>query len=86
MLLNINYCTINHSHTPYVLKVYPLKLVSHHFFIYSQKILKKVEICRYLGITILTKNSDLDLKSQNNKGKCSVGVNCNLFKAYCSNL
>ena len=57
-----------------------------------------VESCRYLGITISTKNSDLDLKRQMRKiyantnlllrkfSKCSVDVKCYLFKTYCSNL
>ena len=57
-----------------------------------------VESCRYLGITISTKNSDLDLKRQMRKiyantnlllikfSKCSVDVKCYLIKTYCSNL
>ena len=57
-----------------------------------------VESYRYLGITISTKNSDLDLKRQMRKiyantnlllrkfSKCSVEVKCYLFKIYCSNL
>ena len=57
-----------------------------------------VENCRYLRITISTKNSDLDLKRQMRKiyantnlllrkfSKCSVDVKCHLFKTYCSNL
>ena len=57
-----------------------------------------VEHCRYLGITISTKNSDLDIKRQMRKihvndnlllrkfSRCSVEVKCYLFKTYCSNL
>ena len=56
-----------------------------------------VENCRYLGITISTKNSDLDLKRQMKKyananllltkfSSCSVSVKCYLFKTYCSTL
>ena len=67
------------------------------FFLNSLKI-PIVESCRYLGINISTKNSDLDLKRQMTKiyantnpllrkfSKCSVDVKCYLFKAYCSNL
>ena len=58
----------------------------------------RVKQCRYLGITISTQNSDIDLKRQMRKlyanvnlllrkfSKCSVGVKCFLFKTYCSNL
>ena len=57
-----------------------------------------VEHCRYLGITISTKNSDLDIERQVRKihvnanlllrkfFRCSVEVKCYLFKTYCSNL
>ena len=57
-----------------------------------------VENCKYLGITISTKNSDLDLKRQMRKiyananlllrkfSCCSVSVKCCLFKTYCSTL
>ena len=57
-----------------------------------------VEQCRYLGTTISTNNSDVDLKRQMRKlyanvnlllrkfSKCSVDVKCSLFKTYCSNL
>ena len=57
-----------------------------------------VENCRYLGIGISTKNSDLDLQRQTKKiyananlllrnfSSCSVSVKCQLFKAYCSTL
>ena len=53
---------------------------------------------RYLGITISTQNSDIDLKRQMRKlyanvnlllrkfSKCSVAVKCFLFETYCSNL
>ena len=56
-----------------------------------------VENCRYLVITISTKNIDLDLKKQMKKiiygnsnlplrkfSSCSVSVKCYLFKTYCS--
>ena len=58
----------------------------------------KVENYKYLGITISTKNSDLDLKRQMRKiyanvnlllrkfSCCSVSVKCYLFKTYCSTL
>ena len=58
-----------------------------------------VDQCRYLGITISTNNSDVDLKKQIRKlyanvnlllrkfSKCSVDVKCFLFNTtYCSNL
>ena len=57
-----------------------------------------VENCRYLGITISIKNSDLDLKRQMRKiyananlllrkfSSCSVSVKCHLVKTYCSTL
>ena len=57
-----------------------------------------VDQCRYLGITISTNNSHVDLKRQMRKlyanvnlllrkfSKCSVDVKCFLFKTYCSNL
>ena len=57
-----------------------------------------VENCRYLGITISTKNSDLDLKRRMKKkyananlllrkfSSCSVSVKCYLFKTYWSTL
>ena len=57
-----------------------------------------VENCKYLGITISTKNSDLDMKRQMRKiyananlllrkfSCCSVSVKCYLFKTYCSTL
>ena len=56
-----------------------------------------VEQCRYLGITISTNNSDVDLKRQMRKlyanvnlllrkfFKCSVDIKYFLFKTYCSN-
>ena len=54
--------------------------------------------CKYLGITISTMNSDLDLKRQMIKiyvnanllsrkfSCCSVSVKCSIFKTYCSTL
>ena len=57
-----------------------------------------VEQCRYLGITISTYNSNVDLKRQMRKlyanvnlllrklSKCSVDVKCVVFKTYWSNL
>ena len=57
-----------------------------------------VENFRYLGITISTKTSDLDLKRQMKKihanpnlllrkfSSCSVSVKCDLFKNFCSTL
>ena len=57
-----------------------------------------VENCRYLGITLSTKNSDLDLKRQMRKiyantnlllrkfSSCSVSIKCYLFKTYCFTL
>ena len=65
------------------------------FFLNDLKI-PMVENCRYLGITMSTKNSDLDLKRQMIKiyananlllrkfSSCSVSVKCHLFKTYCS--
>ena len=56
------------------------------------------ENCRYPGITIYTKNSDVDLKRQIRKIYananlllrkfliCSVRFKCHLFKTYCSTL
>ena len=56
------------------------------------------ENCKYPGITISTKNSDLDLKRQMRKiyananlllrkfSCCSVSKKCYLFKTYCSTL
>ena len=74
-----------------------LKVSSPSFFLDQMKI-PTVEQCRYLGITISVKNSDLDIKRQMRKmyanvnlllrkfSKCSVGVKCFLFKTYCSSL
>ena len=74
-----------------------LKISSPTFFLDQSKI-PFVEQCRYLGTTILIKNSDLDLKRQMRKmyanansllrkfSRCSVNVKCYLFKTYCSNL
>ena len=56
------------------------------------------EYCKYLEITISTKNIDLDLKRQERKmytnanllmkefSSCSVSVKCYLNKTYCSTL
>ena len=56
------------------------------------------EYCKYLEITISTKNSDLDLKRQGRKmysnayllmkefSSCSVSVKYYLIKTYCSTL
>ena len=72
--------------------------VSFPLFYLDQIKVPTVEQCRYLGITISTQNSDIDLKRQMRKlyanvnlllrkfSKCSVGVKCFLIKTYCSNL
>ena len=75
-----------------------IKITQPLFFLNLLKI-PIVGSCRYLGITISTTNSDLDLKRQMRKilyantnlllrkfSKCSVDVKCYLFKTYCSNL
>ena len=76
-----------------------LKVSSPSFYLDQMKI-PTVDQCRYLGITISTNNSDVDLKGQMRKlyanhnvnlllrkfSKCSVNVECFLFKTYCSNL
>ena len=74
-----------------------LKVSAPSFYLDQMKI-PTVKQCRYLGITISTQNSDIDLKRQMRKlyanvnlllrkfSKCSVGVKCFLFKTYCSNL
>ena len=74
-----------------------LKVSSQSFYLDQMKI-PTVDQCRYLGITISTNNSDVDLKRQMRKlyanvnlllrkfSKCSVDVKCFLFKTYCSNL
>ena len=74
-----------------------LKVSSQSFYLDQMKI-PTVDQCRYLGITIFTNNSDVDLKRQMRKlyanvnlllrkfSKCSVDVKCFLFKTYCSNL
>ena len=61
MLLPTNYCTTDQSHIPYALKANLLKSLNHHFSKNLQTIVM-VKKSRYLGITISTKNSDLDLK------------------------
>ena len=74
-----------------------IKIKQPSFFLNELEI-PMVEHCRYLGITISTKNSDLDIKRQMRKihvnanlllrkfSRCSVEVKCYLFKTYCSNL
>ena len=74
-----------------------IKIKQPSFFL-SELQIPMVEHCRYLGITISTKNSDLDIKRQMRKihvnanlllrmfSRCSVEVKCYLFKTYCSNL
>ena len=76
-------------------KTIKINLNSHHFFLNDLKI-PMVENCRYIGITISTKNSDLDLKRQMRKIyananllsrkflSCSVSIKCYLFKTYCA--
>ena len=66
MQLNNNYCIMVLNHLPYVSKAKLLKLNSLHFFLNELEI-PMVEHCRYLGITISTKNSDLDIKRQMRK-------------------
>ena len=68
----------------------------HHYVIIIENPI--VENRKYLGITISTKNSDLDLKRQMRKiyananlllrkfSCCSAFVKCYLFKTYCSTL
>ena len=72
--------------------------VSASSFYLDQMKIPTVKQCRYLGITISTQNSDIDLKRQMRKlyanvnillrkfSKCSVGVKYFLFKTYCFNL
>ena len=74
-----------------------IKVSSSSFYLDHLKI-PTVDQCRYLGITISTNNSDVDLKRQMRKlyanvnlllrksSKCSVDVKCFLFITYCSNL
>ena len=74
-----------------------LKSVLHHFYLDQMKI-PTIDQCRYLGITISTNSSVVDLKRQMRKlyanaklllrkfPKCSVDVKCFLLKKYCSNL
>ena len=75
-----------------------LKVGSPSFFFLDQMKIPTVVQCRYLGITISVKNSDLDIKRQMRKiyvnvnllirkfSKCSVGVKCFLLKTYCCSL
>ena len=72
-----------------------IKIKQPSFFL-NDLTIPMVENCRYLGITISTKNSDLDLKRQMRKiyananlllrkfSSCSVSVKCHLFKTYCA--
>ena len=78
---------MDQSHLYRVLNKTLSKSVLHLFFLDQLKI-PTVEQCRYLGITISIKNSDLDIKRQMRKmyanvnlllgkfSKCSVGVKC----------
>ena len=59
----INYCIMVLSHSLYVSKTTLIKLNQPSFFLNDLKI-PMVENCKYLGITIYSKNSDLDLKRQ----------------------
>ena len=75
-----------------------IKITQPSFYLNLLKNLIIVENCRYLGITISTKSSELDLRRQMRKtyantnlllrkfSKCSVDVKCYLFKRYCCNL
>ena len=95
MLLIINYFIMVLNHFLCVSKTTPLKLNTH---LIAHLKIPIVENCKYLGITISTKNSDLDLKRQMRKiyananlhlrkfSCCSVNVKCYLFKTYCSTL
>ena len=88
---------MDQSHLHYVLRKNTLKVSSQSFYLDQMKI-PTVDQRRYLGITISTNNSDVDLKRQMRKlyanvnlllrkfSKCSVDVKCFLFKTYCSNL
>ena len=85
------------NHFLCVSKTTPLKLNNHLFYLAHLKI-SIVENCKYPGITISTKNSDLDLKRQMKKiyananlllrkfSCCSVSVKCYIFNIYCSTL
>ena len=67
-------------------------------FYHAQLKIPIFENCKYLEITISTKNSDLDVKRQMRNiyananlllrkfSCCSVSVKCYLFKTYCSTL
>ena len=91
------YYITDQSHFHYVLRENTLKVSSSSFYLDQMKI-PIVEQCRYLGITISTNHSDVDLKRQMRKwyanvnllsrkfSKCSVDVKCFLFRTYCSNL
>ena len=73
MLLIINYCIMVLNHFLCVSKTTPLKLNNHLFYLAHLKI-PIVENCKYLGITISTKNSDLDLK-----GKCEKSMQMPIY-------
>ena len=75
-----------------------IKITQPSFYLNLLKIPIIVENCRYLGITISTKSSKLDLRRQMRKiyantnlllrkfSKCSVDVKCYIFKTCCCNL
>ena len=97
MLPIINYFIMVRNLFLCVSKTTPFKLKQPSFYLAHLKI-PLVENCKYLGITISTKNSDLDLRRQMRKiyananlllrkfSCCSVSVKCYLFKTYCSTL
>ena len=78
-----------------VVQLIYIKIKQPSFYLAHLKI-PIVENCKYPGITISTKNSDLDLRRQMRKiyanvnlllrkfSCCSVSVKCYLFKTYCS--
>ena len=88
---------MDQSHFHYVSRKHTPKVSAPSFYLDQMKI-PTVKQCKYLGITISTQNSDIDLKRQMRKlypninlllrnfSKCSVGVKCSLFKTYCPNL
>ena len=73
-----------------------IKIKQHSFYL-AHLTIPIVENCKYLGITISTKDSDIDLKRQMRKiyannlplrkfSSCSVSVKCYVFKTYCPTL
>ena len=98
-LLNMcqNYAT-NHQLIYNSAKSFSLCFKNNAIFLSCSLKIPIVENCKYLEITISTKNSDLDLKRQMRKiyananlllrkfACCSVSVKCYLFKTYCSTL